>query len=440
MSGQDGKCGDETLRALAEGEYGRIRNGQVEADESMHRLSGALEAHDRDTLRGIVQVSVECGEAMISIAEMSREVAEVNGRAQAIAAAAEEMVASVKDIAVTSDAAAHDADAVQASAREGMRAAEKAVSTMRNISRAVEDAAAKVNTLAEASAQIGEIVNSIEAIAKQTNLLALNATIEAARAGEAGKGFAVVAGEVKNLANQTAKATDDIRTRIERLRNEMAMIVQSMEQGAKAVEEGEEVIVATGDGMRAIGEQISGVTSKMQDIASILSQQSEASSEVAEGVSMIADMANRNATEIIHVADAMDKANVQIGERVNGLAKRDIAYKVVHIAKADHTNFKKNVMDVVIGRKSLRADELADHQSCRLGKWYYDVKDPAITGQSAFRRLEDPHARVHRHGKDVLNAVARGDMDGALAESAKMAQASREVLDLLEELAQALKA
>ena len=440
MNQKDEKCSEEALRALSEGDFGKIRSGQFEVDDSLRRLSEALEGHDRDTLRGIVQVSVECGEAMISIAEMSREVAEVNGRAQAIAAAAEEMVASVKDIATTSDAAAHDANSVQSSAREGMRAAEKAVSTMRNISRAVEDAAAKVNTLAEASAQIGEIVDSIEAIAKQTNLLALNATIEAARAGEAGKGFAVVAGEVKNLANQTAKATDDIRTRIERLRNEMATIVQSMEQGAKAVEEGEEVIVATGDGMRAIGDQINGVTSKMQDIASILSQQSEASSEVAQGVSMIADMANRNATEIIHVADAMDKANGVISERVSALAKRDILYKVVHIAKADHTNFKKNVMDVVIGRKSLRADELADHHNCRLGKWYYDVKDPAITGQSAFRRLEDPHARVHRHGKDVLNAVAKGNLEQAMAESVKMAKASHEVLDLLEELAQAVKA
>ena len=440
MSQQDEKCSTEALRALSEGDFGKIRSGQLEVDDSLRRLSESLESHDRDTLRGIVQVSVECGEAMISIAEMSREVAEVNGRAQAIAAAAEEMVASVKDIATTSDAAAHDANSVQASAREGMRAAEKAVTTMRNISRAVEDAAAKVNSLAEASAQIGEIVDSIEAIAKQTNLLALNATIEAARAGEAGKGFAVVAGEVKNLANQTAKATDDIRTRIERLRNEMATIVQSMEQGAKAVEEGEEVIVATGDGMRAIGDQINGVTSKMQDIASILSQQSEASSEVAQGVSMIADMANRNATEIIHVADAMDKASGVISDRVNVLAKRDILYKVVHIAKADHTNFKKNVMDVVIGRKSLRADELADHHNCRLGKWYYDVKDPAITSQSAFRRMDDPHARVHRHGKDVLNAVAKGNLELAMAESVKMAQASREVLDLLEELAQALKA
>ncbi|MEO5337661.1 MAG: methyl-accepting chemotaxis protein [Magnetospirillum sp. WYHS-4] len=440
MGEQDNGCSEELLGILASGDYGKIRDGQVQVPASIRKLAEGLERHDRDTLKGNVQVSIECGEAMISIAEMTRAVAEVNNRAQAIAAAAEEMVASVKDIATTSDAAAHDANGVEVSARQGMQAAEKAVSTMRNIARAVEDAAAKVNSLAEASAQIGEIVDSIEAIAKQTNLLALNATIEAARAGEAGKGFAVVAGEVKNLANQTAKATDDIRNRIERLRTEMATIVKSMEQGAKAVAEGEEVIVATGDGMRAIGNQITGVTSKMQDIASILSQQSEASSEVAQGVSMIADMANHNANEIVHVADAMDKASSVIAERVNAVVQRDILYKVVHVAKADHVTFKKNIMDVVIGRKSLRADDVADHHGCRLGKWYYSVTDSRIKDQSAFRRMEDPHDRVHRYGKEVLRAMAKGDMDKAVADVGKMNSASHEVLELLDELARSLNA
>lgn len=427
------------LRQLSEGAYGDARQSAGETDGgAVQDLANSLEAYDLANLKGTIQVSVECGEAMISIAEMTRDVHEVNNRSQGIAAAAEEMVASVRDIASTSEAAAADANTVQQSANEGLRAADKAVETMHNISRAVEDAAGKVDSLAEASAQIGEIVESIEAIAKQTNLLALNATIEAARAGEAGKGFAVVASEVKNLANQTAKATEDIRTRIENLRNEMATIVESMEQGAKAVQDGEEVIMATGDGMRAIGDQITGVTTKMQDIAAILSQQSEASTEVSQGVNMIADMSNRNATEINHVADAMDKASAVIAERVGAISVRDIRYKVVHLARADHTTFKKNIMDAMIGRQSLEADGLADHHNCRLGKWYDGVTDPAIKNDPAFTAMVGPHKDVHAHGKEALRRLNDGDMDGALAAVGNMNQASGQVLELLETLARNL--
>jgi len=440
MSENREKCSDEVIKLLAEGAYHEAKNtGHSEGSgQTVDKLAAVLEENDRENLKGTIQVAVECGDAMVSIAEMTRDVHEVNNRSQAIAAAAEEMVASVKDIAHTSEAAAADANTVEASAHDGLQSAELAVQTMHNIATAVKDAAAQVDSLAEASAQIGQIVESIEAIAKQTNLLALNATIEAARAGDAGKGFAVVAGEVKNLANQTAQSTDDIRNRIGHLRTEMSTIVTSMEAGAKAVQEGEEVIAATGDGMRAIGDQIAGVTSKMQDISLILAQQSEASTEVAQGVTMIADMSRRNSEEISRVADAMDKANAVIVDRVQALGARDIDYKVVYLAKSDHTTFKKNVMDTLIGRKSLNADDLADHHNCRLGKWYYAVTDAAIKNTSAYKRMEDPHARVHDFGKEALRALHNGDMDAALAAAGSMEAASKDVLSLLDELAQEL--
>lgn len=440
MSEGQETCGDDLIELLAKGAYAEARSVSLTQgnSETVEKFIVALERNDRQNLKSTIQVAIDSGDAMVSIAEMTRDVNEVNNRSQAIAAAAEEMVASVKEIARTSEAAAADANTVEDSAREGMRSADLAVTTMHNIASAVQDAATKVDNLAEASAQIGQIVESIEAIAKQTNLLALNATIEAARAGDAGKGFAVVAGEVKNLANQTAKATDDIRNRIGQLRTEMSTIVTSMESGAKAVQEGEEVIAATGNGMRAIGDQIAGVTSKMQDIAFILSQQSEASTEVAQGVTMIADMSMRNSQEISSVADAMDKANTVIVEQVQSLSTRDIEHKVVYLAKSDHTAFKKNVMDTLIGRKSVKAEDLADHHGCRLGKWYDAVTDSAIKNAASFQKMAGPHERVHRFGKEALRALHNGDMDGALAAASSMEAASKEVLDLLVNLAHEL--
>jgi methyl-accepting chemotaxis protein len=442
MDGDGAAAPDEeilrSLKMIGEGNYGQVPEAAEGIGAHVKHLAHDIEVQQKDNLRGMVQASVECGDAMFSLAQMTRDVREVNNRAQAISTAAQEMVATVQDIAFTSDAAASDANEVEETATKGLAAAENAVITMQNITRAVEGAASKVDDLAEASARIGDIVASIEAIAKQTNLLALNATIEAARAGDAGKGFAVVAGEVKNLANQTARATDDIRTRISNLRDEMAEIVESMEQGAKAVQEGEEIIVATGNEMRSISERIGGVTGNMRDVTAILAQQREASNEVSQGINVIADMADRNSIEINKVVDSMDGASNVIGKRLAALGNLDIDHKVVDIAKADHVAFKNRIMEAAIGRCSLSDSDVPDHRGCRLGKWYYAIDEATIRNDATFRALEDPHVRVHRNGKDALRALNNGDMDMALAEIGKMALASIEVLELLDRLSKNL--
>ncbi|MBY0429640.1 MAG: CZB domain-containing protein, partial [Rhodospirillales bacterium] len=288
--------------------------------------------------------------------------------------------------------------------------------------------------LAQASAQIGDIVNQIEAIAKQTNLLALNATIEAARAGEAGKGFAVVASEVKSLANQTAKATVDIRTRIESLRGEMASIVSSMQEGAHAVEKGQEVIVATGEGMRQISHEVQNVTAKIGEISSILSQQTEAVSEVSQGIGIIAEMAARNVRGIGQVLDVMARSDQFIAASVTELMALELTDKTVLVAKSDHMIWRKRLAEMLAGRATLKPNELADHHQCRLGKWYDEQTDPALCAHAAFRDLARPHAEVHGHGIEAARRYQKGDLDGALAEVKLAANASEEVMRGLDNL------
>jgi len=152
--------------------------------------------------------------------------------------------------------------------------------------KAVKDAAAtneRVEGLAEAANKVGEVVGLITDIADQTNLLALNATIEAARAGEAGKGFAVVASEVKNLANQTAKATEEIDAQIDNIQ--------------KATEEAVSSILG-------IGKTITEIEENSSAIASAVQQQGNATQEIARNVEQAAAGTNEVSSNIARVNEA----------------------------------------------------------------------------------------------------------------------------------------
>ena len=179
-----------------------------------------------------------------------------------VATAAEEMGASIKEIAK--------------SANEAARVATTAV-------KVAESTNAKVAKLGESSAEIGNVIKVITSIAQQTNLLALNATIEAARAGEAGKGFAVVANEVKELAKQTAKATEDISRKIEAIQGDTKGAVEAIAQ---------------------IGHIINQINDIQNTIASAVEEQTATTSEIGRNVTEAAKGSSEIAQNIMGVAQA----------------------------------------------------------------------------------------------------------------------------------------
>ncbi|NCC21395.1 MAG: HAMP domain-containing protein [Alphaproteobacteria bacterium] len=391
-----------------------------------------------DVLHDMVAAGMDSTDALIKLVRMRVEIAEASAQAQTMASSIEELAASIEQISSNSNHAADEAKSAESSAREGVAAAGEADQSMERIVDIVRHSAEDVDALAAESEKIGAIVTQIEEIAEQTNLLALNATIEAARAGDAGKGFAVVATEVKSLANETGKATVDIRERIEALRTRMDAIVDSMKTSATAVTDGREVVMRMGEQLRNIAASVNTVSREMGEVASILTEQSAASSEVARSVDIIARATERNDQEIHKVVDLMDDLADTLGERIGSFSDLGLDQAIVEIAKNDHILFKKRVLDCLSGRGSFTASSLADHQNCRFGKWYQSVKNPAILNNPAFKEIAAVHKQVHDSARAVLKAHEAGNVEQALKETEILDKASSGVVRQLDILVTAL--
>ena len=430
--------GVNIMRQAAE-DQSKMETEQKSMVEELKANHDALDKSQQAQLESMVYAAIQSNEAGIVIAKMTGSVRQTANESQSIAAAIEEMVASVNTIAQNSEIAAVEAGDAESAAREGVTAADVARSAAETLMGAVAEVGGKIQALAEATQQIGAIVDQIDDIASQTNLLALNATIEAARAGEAGKGFAVVANEVKNLANQTGRATIDIRERIVALKEEMDAAVAAMEQSQKAAGDGQSAVSQVTGRLDAIATRVDGVTGHMRDIASILSQQTAASSEVSSGTARIASMSQSNIVEVGHVLDSLAALAKALDARVEEFAKNPSSIALIEIAKNDHVRFKRSIIERLMDRNDLRSDKLANHHTCRLGKWYDNVSDPVIKNHPAFSRMQDPHQRVHAAGHKALELLEAGRHEEALAQAELLNQASHEVLALLDELGTHLK-
>ncbi len=201
--------------------------------------------------------------ALAETSTVAGVIRETTGSMQQMAASTQEMSDNVKAVSTA-------VEEMSATINEIAQNAERSASVAADAARLTDETNAKIGEMGNAAEEIGKVIEVIQDIAEQTNLLALNATIEAARAGEAGKGFAVVATEVKELARQTATATDDIRNRIQRIQ------------------------VATNDAIGAIGhitEVIQNVNEVARAIASAVEEQSITTKEIAQNVAQTATAA-----------------------------------------------------------------------------------------------------------------------------------------------------
>ncbi|MFT6558801.1 methyl-accepting chemotaxis protein [Sneathiella sp.] len=257
---------------------GSVSKSIYESAEGLHHSADILSSHASDAATQVDNVN----NAAIS----------ASSNVQTVASSAEEMSASIQEIG---------------------RQVRNSLENAQTASQMADSGNTKIKGLALAAQSIGEVVKLIEDIASQTNLLALNATIEAARAGDAGKGFAVVANEVKNLANQTAKATEDISKQIIDIQNATDEAVSSMETINSSVSDINHAVTAISS---AMDEQ----NAATQEIAQSVASASESTVSVSNNIKTVkvsTEATSATSKKLLTEADALQEHSKGLEDNVS---------------------------------------------------------------------------------------------------------------------------
>jgi methyl-accepting chemotaxis protein len=260
------------------------------AGEALNKMKNNL----RDIVQAIAAAATHVASASEELSATGHQITanseETSTQANVVAAASEQVSTNVNVVATGSEEMLASIREIAKSSSEAARVAKNAMGVAANTNQTI-------TKLGDSSMEIGEVVKVITSIAQQTNLLALNATIEAARAGEAGKGFAVVANEVKELAKETAKATEDISRKIEAIQGDTKGAVE-------AIGEISGVINQINDISNTIASAVEEQTATTNEMGRNITEAAKGASEIARNVAGVAEAANSTSTAASHTNTA----------------------------------------------------------------------------------------------------------------------------------------
>lgn len=329
-------------------ELSSISTQMASSAEEMNVQAASVATASEQVSASVNIVASAAEQSSVSVSNIAAMTEQMSATFKTIAENARSTYENVKNMAAASDqislgvnTIASAAEEMTASLNEVAKNTIQASAVSRNANHRTEEINSRMNALSEASKQIGKVVQVIKDIADQTNMLALNATIEAAGAGEAGKGFAVVAGEVKELARQSADATEEISGQIERIQSSTSDAFQAISEISKIITE---------------------IAQINESIAASAEEQTATASEISKSIAFnaltvrkVADNANQAAKLVEDIAKSTDetsKAVIQISRHVEELARgiRDVARSSVEAARGVR-DISQNMAQISIASK-----------------------------------------------------------------------------------------
>jgi methyl-accepting chemotaxis protein len=290
------------------GDFNTIKNNLNACIEALAGV-GAATNKTADTLQSSMKSIAQNAQALSSSSQqlaatsqqMSSNAEETSAQASTVATATQQVTTNLNSVATGAEEMTSTVQSISSNAAEAAKVAGEAVKT-------ANGANVTVAKLGESSAEIGQVIKVITSIAQQTNLLALNATIEAARAGEAGKGFAVVANEVKELAKQTAKATEDISQKITAIQDDTKLAVESIGSITGVINQINDI---SGTIATAVEEQ-SATTNEMSRNVQEAAKGSGEISQNIQGVAAAAESTTRGAQDTLKAAQQLTDMSKQL--------------------------------------------------------------------------------------------------------------------------------
>jgi methyl-accepting chemotaxis protein len=273
--------------------------------ERGQRMEVAVNQFDRIISEIVGSVSSAATELQTTAQSLSATAEETSQQSNAVAAAAEQMTQNVQTVASATEELSSSIREIGNQVTESSRIVGSAVTQ-------ADDTNAKVKMLAEAAQKIGDVVTLINEIAAQTNLLALNATIEAARAGEAGKGFAVVASEVKNLATQTAKATEEIAGQVRAIQDATSTSAQAIDTIVQTISRVNEISTTIASAVEEQGAATQEISRNVQE-ASTGTQ--EVSNNIS-GVTQASQQTSAGSTQVLGAASELARSGEKLRQEV----------------------------------------------------------------------------------------------------------------------------
>ena len=329
------------LKDIAEGDGDltkRLNDSSGTETQDLAELFNRFVSQVHTIIREVSQRATQMNnssEDLLSLAgSLSKTSGTMDGKSQAVAAAVEQMSSNMNTVASAMEEFSINIGTV-ASSTEEMSSTVNEISMNAGKAReitgqAVESAGVashRVNDLGEAAREINKVTETITAISSQTNLLALNATIEAARAGEAGRGFTVVANEIKELAQQTARATEDIRTKIQGIQNATGTTVREIQQISNVINDVNSIVTTIAAAVeeqsvttREITQNLAQASSGIQEINENVTQADSVIRDVAKDVTDVSSMAgsiSTHAEDVLGSSTTLSNVSTTLSSLVN---------------------------------------------------------------------------------------------------------------------------